>query len=386
MVMTGSMAGDGQRRPPVADPVHVLFPAVPEHLRIRPAPVEPQHDRRARRRGLPQLRQRLGQRDRQAGRLPGHEQHRPPVMRGDVGVRAASLRLAALVVPALGDRLGAGVGDEMVIDVIDPGGDRVGGQHRPGGHLGSASGSAASATAASRGRRVRRCGSTASPASGPAHAAVRCLTCSVVCAPSAKHMLVADSKATSANRYPPAPCPAPAAASSTCLAPARAVNACSSIAPAYRDQNTPPVIRGPSGPGGGDGGPPPAPPRAAPAGSAASPAPPTGSCCSRSESSPGPAPAAVLEPAPVPAARAQAPPGVARPLPPPPARGQAAGHRSPRHAQPPADLQIRFPLRTPLPRQVPLIFPQRPRAARAVLPGQRRRAIPRRGGLQPGPT
>ena len=48
---------DGQRRPPVADPVHVLVAAVPEHLRIRAAAVEPHHDRRARRRGLPQLRQ-----------------------------------------------------------------------------------------------------------------------------------------------------------------------------------------------------------------------------------------------------------------------------------------------------------------------------------------
>ena len=79
-------------------------------------------------------------------------------------------------------------------------------------------------------------------------------------APSAKHMLVTDSKATSANRYPAAPRPAPAADSSTCPAPARAVNAYSSIAPAYRDQNTPPAIAGPPGPGDGDG----APPRPAP--------------------------------------------------------------------------------------------------------------------------
>ena len=126
---------DGQRRPPVADPVHVLVAAVPEHLRIRAAAVEPEHDLRARRRGLLQLRQRLGQRDRQPGRLPGHEADRPPVMRGDVGVRAAPFRLAALVVPALGDRLGAGVGDEVVIDVVHTGGDRVRGQHRAGGHL-----------------------------------------------------------------------------------------------------------------------------------------------------------------------------------------------------------------------------------------------------------
>ena len=224
---------DGQRRPPVADPVHVLLPAVPEHLRIRAAAVEPEHDRRARRRGLLQFRQRLGQRDRQPGRLPGHEAHRPPVMRGDVGVRAAPFRLAALVVPALGDRLGAGVGDEMVIDVVHPGGDRVRRPASPGRPSPAAPADrAASAIAASAGRRVRRCGSTASPASGPAHDAVRCLTCSIVSAPSAKHMLVTDSSATSPDRYPPVPRPAPAADSSTCPAPARAVYACSSIAPA----------------------------------------------------------------------------------------------------------------------------------------------------------
>ena len=152
--------------------------------------------------GLFQFRQRLGQRDRQPGRLPGHEAHRPPVMRGHVGVRAAPFRLAALVVPALRDWFRAGVGDEMVIDVIHPGGHRVGGQHRPGGQ--SPAAPADRPHPRSRpapGRRVRRCGSTASPASGPAHAAVRCLTCSVVSAPSAKHMLVTDSSATS--REPP---------------------------------------------------------------------------------------------------------------------------------------------------------------------------------------
>ena len=110
--------------------MHLLVAAVPEHLRIRPAPVEPHHDLRAGPGGLRQLRQRPGEGGRQAGRLAGHEAHRPPVMRGDVGVRAAPFRLAALVVPALGYGLGAGVGDEMVIDVIHPGQDRVRGQHR----------------------------------------------------------------------------------------------------------------------------------------------------------------------------------------------------------------------------------------------------------------
>ena len=77
--------------------MHALFLAVPEHLCIRAAAVEPEHDLRDRRRGLLQLGQRLGQRDRQPGRLAGHEAHRPPVMRGDVGVRAAPFGLARLL-------------------------------------------------------------------------------------------------------------------------------------------------------------------------------------------------------------------------------------------------------------------------------------------------
>ena len=50
------------------------------------------------------------------------------------------------------------------------------------------------------GRSVRSPGSTASPASGPASAAARCLNASVVSAPSAKPMLTAASSATSAGR------------------------------------------------------------------------------------------------------------------------------------------------------------------------------------------
>jgi hypothetical protein len=73
---------DRQRRPPVGDPVRLLVAAVPEHLRVRPALVEPDHDLRAGTGGLRQLRQRLGEGGGQAGRLTGHEAHRPPVMHG----------------------------------------------------------------------------------------------------------------------------------------------------------------------------------------------------------------------------------------------------------------------------------------------------------------
>ena len=60
---------------------------------------------------------------------------------------------------------------------------------------------------ASSGRSARSPGSAGRPASGPASAAARCLNCSVVAAPSAKHMLTAVSSATSPG--PPAARPAP---------------------------------------------------------------------------------------------------------------------------------------------------------------------------------
>src|SRR5487761_1395393 len=111
----------------------------------------------------------------------------------------------------------------------------------------SSSGSARPARPASAGRRVRRSGSVTSPASGPASAAARCLNCSVVAAPSPKQALTAAS-----SRVPPRS--PPAAAASTCPAPACAANACSSIAPAYRDHAVPsattPPAAGTSPPGG----------------------------------------------------------------------------------------------------------------------------------------
>jgi len=113
------------------------------------------------------------------------------------------------------------------------------------------SGSARSATAASLGRSVRSPGSRGSPASGPASAAARCLNCSVVAAPSAKQALTAASSATSCGA---ASCPA--AARKISPAPARAANACSSIAPAYRDRTVTgsagrcPPPDGGTGPGG----------------------------------------------------------------------------------------------------------------------------------------
>src|SRR6266571_2828155 len=107
---------------------------------------------------------------------------------------------------------------------------------------------------ASAGRRVRRSGRATSPASGPASAAARCLNCSVVAYPSPMQALTAAISRAAAG------CP-PAAPASTFGAPARDPNACSSIAPAYRDR-TRPSATAPPAPGTR---PPPAPPPAAPA-------------------------------------------------------------------------------------------------------------------------
>ena len=125
---------DSQRCPPVGHPVHLLLAAVLEDLRVGAAAVEADHDLRARPGGLLQLGQRLRQGHGQPGRLAGHEAHRPPVVRGDVRVRAAFLCPAPLVVPPLADRFRPGVGDEVVIDVVHPGQHRVGGEHRGGEH------------------------------------------------------------------------------------------------------------------------------------------------------------------------------------------------------------------------------------------------------------
>ena len=112
-------------------------------------------------------------------------------------VRPAFLGLAPLVVPALGHRFRAGIRDEMVIDVVHPEASASAASIAAASRRCRPSGSQPSAMAASRGRSVRRCGSRAIPASGPAWAAIRCLNCSAVAAPSAKQLLTADSSAAS---------------------------------------------------------------------------------------------------------------------------------------------------------------------------------------------
>ena len=130
----GQAGRDRERGTAVGDPVHVLVAAVAEHLRVGAAAVKPEHDLRAGPGGLLQLRERRGQGRGQAGRLAGDKADRAAVMGGDVGVGAAFLRPAALVVPALGDRLGARIRHEVIVDVVHAGGAWLGGQHRGGEH------------------------------------------------------------------------------------------------------------------------------------------------------------------------------------------------------------------------------------------------------------
>src|ERR1039457_4738113 len=122
----------GEGRAAVGDPVDVLVAAVAEHLRVGAAPVESEHDLRAGAGGPLQLGQGQGQGHGQAGRLAGDKAHGPAVGGGDVGVGVSFLGPAPLVVPALPDRLGPRIGDEVVIDVVDAGQRRGGGEHRGG--------------------------------------------------------------------------------------------------------------------------------------------------------------------------------------------------------------------------------------------------------------
>ena len=84
----------------------------------------------SRREDVLQLGQGGGQGGGKPGRLAVGEAHRPAPVVGDDGAGAAGLGVAALGVPALGYRLGALVGDEVVIDVVHVQARGVGGQHR----------------------------------------------------------------------------------------------------------------------------------------------------------------------------------------------------------------------------------------------------------------
>src|ERR1019366_815608 len=169
-----------------------------------------------------------------------------------------------------------------------------------------ASGSHPSASSPRRCRHVRREGSWVSPASAPASAAVRCLVCSSVSAPSVNDSWVH----TRMPRSPaPAPAPAPEApvpAVSRLWAPIRLVKACTSIAPAYRQATVPDSILlatrqpAPSAPVRSSPLPRVPVPVPPPAGWPAVPAPSPPACCPDAESSPsraaGSAPAASVSP------------------------------------------------------------------------------------------
>jgi hypothetical protein len=103
--------------------------AAGEHRRVRPAPVEPDHDL------LPggdveQVRQHLGQRLGQPGGFALGEGDRAAGVVDHQGVGAAFLSPSTFVVVSLAHRFRAGVGDEVVIDEVHLQFGGVGGQHR----------------------------------------------------------------------------------------------------------------------------------------------------------------------------------------------------------------------------------------------------------------
>jgi hypothetical protein len=112
--------------------VRARFPAGGEHRRVSPAPVEAQQDRGIRAEYLPQLPEYPGQVGGQPGRFTGGEDQGPAAGVHHQGVVAPGLGVAAFGVPALGDRTGAGVGHEVVVDEVNRIGARIGRQH-PGG-------------------------------------------------------------------------------------------------------------------------------------------------------------------------------------------------------------------------------------------------------------
>src|ERR1019366_8267130 len=103
----------------------------------------------------------------------------------------------------------------------------------------SASGSHPSASSPSRSRQVRSDGSAVSPASAPASAADRCLVCSMVSAPRVNDIWVQTRMPRSSTGAPAPAADAPVPAVSRPRAPIRSVNACTSIAPAYRQATVP---------------------------------------------------------------------------------------------------------------------------------------------------
>ena len=224
---------DGQRCPPVGDPVHVLGAAVGEDLRVGAAAVEAEHDLRAGPGGPLQLSQRFGQREAEPGRFPGHEAHRPPVMGGDMGIGAAPLGAAPLVVPPFRDRPGPGIGHEVVIDVVDAGGHRVRGQHRgrehrlhrdrvgPVGDPGQV--------------RPQRPQPRQHPEPGQRPRVGRGQVLELLDRVRAQREAHADRRQQRQIRRPPV-----TGCGQRAVRAARAKNACSSIAPAYRDASTPP--------------------------------------------------------------------------------------------------------------------------------------------------
>ena len=122
----------------------------------------------------------------EAGRLTGAEEHGPAAGVHHQGVVAAGLGVAAFGVPALGDRLSARIGHEVVVDEVHRVGGGAGGQHPRGERPCRPSGSQCPARAEHRARNVPSSGVATRATRAPASARRRCLAASTVPAPNAK--------------------------------------------------------------------------------------------------------------------------------------------------------------------------------------------------------
>src|ERR1019366_1015852 len=130
----GGGGGGGQWWPPVADPLRARLPAGGECGWVGPAPGEAEQDRGIWAQDLAQLGQHPAKVGGQPRRLTGGEDHGPAAGVHHQGVVAAGLGVAAFGVPALGDRLGSGIGHEVVVDEVHRVGGGIRGEHPRGEH------------------------------------------------------------------------------------------------------------------------------------------------------------------------------------------------------------------------------------------------------------
>ena len=155
-------------------------------------------------------------------------------MRGHVRVRTAPFCPAPLVVPPLADGFRAGVRDEMVIDVVHVRDHRVRGEHRGREHPLQLQRVGPVRDRGQAGPQSPQGGQRDEPGQRPGLGRGQVLE--RLRRRGTEREACADRRQ---QRYVPAAASCPAAAANTSPAPARAANACSNIAPAYRDRTRP---------------------------------------------------------------------------------------------------------------------------------------------------